>query len=187
MSFDCLLYRFHISQKCQNPFTCVKVIASQRWDVFWDMVYNGRILMTFCWRVKPTLTEQCALWPGLLYTVLQKRSQLATGSHRCAAVLSFTSPNGDSCHVKPDSKSAIKTYPVMPRTCRYNPITPWACSYTTLWNKCHLMARSCQWRGFASSCSIDDANQHITGVRCIVFIFAVNHALRRRHISTVIR
>ena len=25
-------------QKCQNAFTCVKVIAKQRWDVFWDTV-----------------------------------------------------------------------------------------------------------------------------------------------------
>jgi len=27
------------AKKCQNPFTRVKVIASQRWDVFWDTVY----------------------------------------------------------------------------------------------------------------------------------------------------
>ena len=27
------------AKKYQNPFTCVKVIASQRWDVFWDTVY----------------------------------------------------------------------------------------------------------------------------------------------------
>jgi len=25
----------------QNPFTCVKAIASQRWDVFWDTVYKS--------------------------------------------------------------------------------------------------------------------------------------------------
>jgi len=28
------------AKKYQNPFMCVKVIASQRWDVFWDTVYN---------------------------------------------------------------------------------------------------------------------------------------------------
>ena len=28
------------AKKYQNPFMCVKVIASQRWDVFWDMVYS---------------------------------------------------------------------------------------------------------------------------------------------------
>jgi len=28
------------AKKYQNPFTCVKVIASQRWDVFWNTVYN---------------------------------------------------------------------------------------------------------------------------------------------------
>jgi len=28
------------AKKDQNPFMCVKVIASQRWDVFWDTVYN---------------------------------------------------------------------------------------------------------------------------------------------------
>ena len=27
------------AKKYQNPFMCVKVIASQRWDVFWDTVY----------------------------------------------------------------------------------------------------------------------------------------------------
>jgi len=27
------------AKKCQNPFMCVKVIASQRWDVFWDTVH----------------------------------------------------------------------------------------------------------------------------------------------------
>jgi len=38
----CLLIAYFIdntcAKKCQHPFTCVKVIASQRWDVFWDMV-----------------------------------------------------------------------------------------------------------------------------------------------------
>jgi len=29
----------------QNPFMCVKVIASQRWDVFWDTVYLARWLI----------------------------------------------------------------------------------------------------------------------------------------------
>ena len=28
-------------KKYQNPFMCVKAIASQRWDVFWDTVYNN--------------------------------------------------------------------------------------------------------------------------------------------------
>jgi len=28
------------AKKCQNPFMCVKVIASQRWDFFWDTVYS---------------------------------------------------------------------------------------------------------------------------------------------------
>jgi len=28
------------AQKYQNPFMCVKVIASQRWAVFWDTVYK---------------------------------------------------------------------------------------------------------------------------------------------------
>ena len=27
------------AKKYQNPFTCIKVIASQRWDVFWDTVH----------------------------------------------------------------------------------------------------------------------------------------------------
>jgi len=27
------------AKKYKNPFMCVKVIASQRWDVFWDTVY----------------------------------------------------------------------------------------------------------------------------------------------------
>jgi len=27
------------AKKYQNPFMCVKVIASQRWDVFWETVY----------------------------------------------------------------------------------------------------------------------------------------------------
>jgi len=39
----CLLIAYFISnisaKKYQNPFMCVKVIASQRWDVFWDTVY----------------------------------------------------------------------------------------------------------------------------------------------------
>jgi len=26
------------AKKYQNPFMCIKVIASQRWDVFWDTV-----------------------------------------------------------------------------------------------------------------------------------------------------
>jgi len=34
----CFLIAYFIgnifAKKCQNPFTCVKVIASQRWDVF---------------------------------------------------------------------------------------------------------------------------------------------------------
>ena len=30
------------AKKYQNPFMCVKVIASQRWDVFWDTVYSSR-------------------------------------------------------------------------------------------------------------------------------------------------
>jgi len=30
-----------LPKKYQNPFMCVKVIASQRWDVFWDRVYNN--------------------------------------------------------------------------------------------------------------------------------------------------
>ena len=38
-----LLIAYFISyisaKKYQNPFMCVKVIASQRWDVFWDTVY----------------------------------------------------------------------------------------------------------------------------------------------------
>jgi len=28
------------AEKYQNPFTCIKIIASQRWDVFWDTVYD---------------------------------------------------------------------------------------------------------------------------------------------------
>jgi len=32
-SFDFLFYRQHFCQKNQNPFTCIKVIASQRRDV----------------------------------------------------------------------------------------------------------------------------------------------------------
>jgi len=28
------------AKKYQNPFMCVKVIASQWWDVFWDTVYS---------------------------------------------------------------------------------------------------------------------------------------------------
>jgi len=28
------------AKKYQNPFMCVKVIASQRWDVFWDTMYR---------------------------------------------------------------------------------------------------------------------------------------------------
>jgi len=27
------------AKKYQNLFMCVKVVASHRWDVFWDMVY----------------------------------------------------------------------------------------------------------------------------------------------------
>ena len=26
------------AKKYQNPFMCIKVIASQRWDIFWDKV-----------------------------------------------------------------------------------------------------------------------------------------------------
>jgi len=36
-------------KKYQNPFTCVKVIASQRWGIFWDTVYAVR-----CWNADPT-------------------------------------------------------------------------------------------------------------------------------------
>ena len=31
------------AKKYQNPFMCIKVIASQRWDVFWDTVYNNQV------------------------------------------------------------------------------------------------------------------------------------------------
>jgi len=41
----CLLMAYFIgnisAKRYQNPFTSVKVIASQMWDVFWDMVYTG--------------------------------------------------------------------------------------------------------------------------------------------------
>jgi len=41
----CLLIAYFIgnisAKKYQNLFMCVKVIASQRWDVFWDTVYNA--------------------------------------------------------------------------------------------------------------------------------------------------
>ena len=41
----CLLIAYFIgnisAKKYQNPFTCVKVIVGQQWDVFWDTVYNG--------------------------------------------------------------------------------------------------------------------------------------------------
>jgi len=43
----CLLIAYFIgnisAKKYQNPFTCVKVIASQRRDVFWDAVYKYNI------------------------------------------------------------------------------------------------------------------------------------------------
>jgi len=42
------------AKKCQNPFMCVKVIASQRWDVFWDTVYTS-----FCRRYVVTLALDC--------------------------------------------------------------------------------------------------------------------------------
>jgi len=39
----CLLIAYFISnisaKKYQNPFTCAKVIASQRWDIFLDTMY----------------------------------------------------------------------------------------------------------------------------------------------------
>jgi len=31
------------AKKYENPFTCVKVIANQMWDVFWDMVFYGQL------------------------------------------------------------------------------------------------------------------------------------------------
>jgi len=40
----CLLIAYIVgnisAKKYKNPFTCINVIASQRWDVFWDTVYN---------------------------------------------------------------------------------------------------------------------------------------------------
>jgi len=41
---NCVLIAYFIrnisAKKYQNPFMCVKVIESQRWDVFWDTVYS---------------------------------------------------------------------------------------------------------------------------------------------------
>jgi len=43
MSVKRLLITYFIgnisAKKYQNPFMCVKVRASQRWDVFWDTVF----------------------------------------------------------------------------------------------------------------------------------------------------
>jgi len=53
----CLLIAYFIgniyAKKCQNPFMCVKVTASQRWDVFWDTVYiTVHQQETPCWKSK---------------------------------------------------------------------------------------------------------------------------------------
>jgi len=42
------------AEKYQNLFMCVKVIASQRWDVFWDTVY-----FPFSFVKMPTDFENC--------------------------------------------------------------------------------------------------------------------------------
>jgi len=56
-SFDCLytLSVTFLSKKYQNPFTCIKVIASQRWDVFETRCsfLMPKTLMKFYW-VIPT-------------------------------------------------------------------------------------------------------------------------------------
>jgi len=35
------------AKKNQNPFMCVKVIASQRWGVFWDTVYLCKVPVSY--------------------------------------------------------------------------------------------------------------------------------------------
>ena len=69
-----LLIAYFISnisaKKHQNPFMCVKVIASQRWDFFWDTVYipllvknmnkqisNNRQQLTTAANLKPAFGE----------------------------------------------------------------------------------------------------------------------------------
>jgi len=43
------------AKKYQNPFMCVKGVASQRWDVFWDTVYLSNCLQNWCVRYNQRL------------------------------------------------------------------------------------------------------------------------------------
>jgi len=55
------------AQKYQNPFMCVKVITNQRWNVFWDTVYNSaqwhaRIYEKFLnpvYTIQPVVKPRC--------------------------------------------------------------------------------------------------------------------------------
>jgi len=44
------------AKKCQNAFTYVKVIANQRWEVFWDTVY-------ICVKLDQALSDCNNFWP----------------------------------------------------------------------------------------------------------------------------
>jgi len=89
-----LLIAYFISnisaKKCQNPFMRVKVLASRRWDVFWDTGYN-RVKYaeyTWCsnspkkglnvinWELQPVrkseIRSQCTLWTSMSPTWLTR-------------------------------------------------------------------------------------------------------------------
>jgi len=56
-SFDCSLYIS--AKKYQNAFMCVKVITSQRWDIFWETVYFEAVVTIFFF---PRLFSAVAGW-----------------------------------------------------------------------------------------------------------------------------
>jgi len=53
-------------KKYQNPFMCVKAIASQRWDVFWDTVYNVSVMRE---GVKGAWSNAPSLWSSVVVAI----------------------------------------------------------------------------------------------------------------------
>jgi len=64
----------------QNPFRCIKVIASQRWDVFWDTVYNGRKMVVVTFRVRRSRGE---MYVGHSHLCVSVWLSLAAFPHYC--------------------------------------------------------------------------------------------------------
>ena len=80
---------------------CVKVIASQRWDVFWDTVYiSCRVAWRAAWCLSSVVNIVCESQRGVIESRLACKNVVGSSKMKGAAPVSSIN-NHTSCIIQP--------------------------------------------------------------------------------------